>query len=163
MHATGRTVLAIAAILIAAVAVNVGLAARDTHSIAAVDRVSKMSQPTLEREARKVARTGGIVCSRHGCATPYMKRLSYELVARLFDSNNEAWALCVVRRESGGNPGAVSRTDDHNLAQFNRPSWQHAYDFDLLAWDPVYGARSFFNLSGGGRSRSPWNGGTYSC
>jgi hypothetical protein len=135
----------------------------DTGS-ATTKRIDAMTQKQLEAEARYVAVHGGVICTRWGCATPYMKRLSRELVYRQFRrTGTERWALCVVERESGFNPGAVSRTNDHGLAQFNAPSWSHLYDMRRLKRDPVYAVKSFFRLSGGGRSTSPWRGGGYSC
>lgn len=128
----------------------------------AADRVSSMPQRTLEKQARIVARTGGIYSSRYGAASPYLKRLSRELVARAFPSWAERWAFCVVGRESGWNPGAISRTDDHGLAQINRPSHRWV-DYRRITADPVYGVAVFVRLSDRGASRGPWGGGTYSC
>jgi hypothetical protein len=94
-----------------------------------------------------------------------MRRLSYELVERAFTPygpNAVRWSLCVVNRESGGNPGAISRTDDHGLPQFNRPS--HPWiDYTRLKRDPPYAVAIFVRMSRGGSYRSPWSGGHYSC
>lgn len=148
---------------------------------AAGDRVDRLGARKLEREARQVARSGGIRCHTTGvgvrCATPYMRRLVRELVERRFRPYGRsavAWAVCVAGRESGFNPAAVSATDDHGAGQLNRPS--HPWiDTGRIAWatsrsptgwasDPVYSVAVFVQLSKGGRNRSPWTAGAaYQC
>lgn len=148
---------------------------------AAGDRVDRLSQRQLEREARHVARNGGIRCHTVGvgarCATPYMRRLVRELVTRRFRPHGPdavAWAVCVAGRESGFNPAAVSATDDHGAGQLNRPS--HPWiDTARIAWrtsasptgwasDPVYSVAVFAQLADGGRNRGPWEAGAaYHC
>lgn len=71
-------------------------------------------------------------------------------------------AYCIVKRESGWNPRAVSRTNDHGLFQINgihsytmRDSWARRYDpvtNVLMAWR-LYRAAGW----------SPWAGGAYRC
>jgi hypothetical protein len=142
----------IALLALLSVTITVGQASSST-------RVERMSQRVLEREARKVAVHGGVTGSCWGCATPYMKRLSYELIDRAFSSSYRSWAHCIVNRESGYNPGAVSRTDDHGLPQFNRPS--HSWiNYTKVKRDPPYAVACFVRLSRGGSNQGPWG---YSC
>lgn len=144
------------------------------------DRIDVLPTSVLEREARKVARNGGIVCHTvgvgAGCASPYMRRLTRELVdrgLRRHGPDARRWGLCVVGRESGFNPAAVSATDDHGAGQLNRPSHRWV-DYARIAWptrvspsgwasDPVYSVNVFVQLSRGATNRSPWAGGRYSC
>jgi len=126
------------------------------------DRVDRMSQTTLERQAELVVTTGGVRGRCHGCATPYMRRLAQELIARAFVGDARRWALCVVDRESGFNPGAVSRTHDYGLAQIHASS--HPWvNVDRLLVDPVYAVSTMLRLSRGGWQRSPWSGGSHAC
>lgn len=126
------------------------------------DRVDRLPTAKLERLSILAAATGGIRSTRHGDATPWMRRLSRELVERAYAGDAERWALCVVARESGFNPGAVSHTDDHGLAQIHRPShpWVH---YGRLHVDPPYAVAVMVRLSNRGRSRSPWRGYGYAC
>lgn len=144
------------------------------------DHVDRLSTPALEREARRVALAGGIVCHTVGvgarCATPYMRRLVRELVERRFAPYGRyalAWGLCIAGRESGFNPAAVSSTDDHGAGQLHRTA--HSWvDYGRIAWatdvsptgwasDPVYSVAVFVRLSRGGENRGPWRGGKYQC
>jgi len=119
------------------------------------DRVDRLSRAQLEHAAERAAATGGIRSHRYADATPWMKRLARELIERAFPRESRAWALCVVGRESGFNPGAISRTDDHGLAQINRPS--HPWvNVRRLVVDPVYAVAVMVTLSDGGANRSPW-------
>jgi len=119
-----------------------------------------MPQSQLEHAAIEAAATGGILSSRYGAATPWMKRLSRELVERAFvGANARRMALCVVGRESGFNPGAISSTDDHGLPRINRPS--HPWvNFRRITVDPPYAVSVMVRLSGHGRNWGPWG---WSC
>lgn len=146
----------------------------------AADRVDRLPTRALEREARTVALHGGIRCHTVGvgaeCATPYMRRLVRELVERRlrpYGSYALAWGLCVVGRESGFNPAAVSHTDDHGAGQLHRSDHRWV-DYGRIAWqtdvsptgwagDPVYSVAVFVRLSRGGANRDPWTGGRYRC
>lgn len=71
-------------------------------------------------------------------------------------------ALCIVRRESGWNPRAVSPTNDYGLFQLNAI---HARTFGprwLQVLDPVANVRMAYTLyrSSGWQ---PWAGGRYPC
>jgi hypothetical protein len=123
------------------------------------DRVDRMRTPALERASIRAAATGGIHSHRYGDATPWMRRLSRELVERAFTGSARSWALCVVNRESGFNPGAISRTDDHGLPQINRPS--HSWvNYGRITVDPPYAVAVMVKLSRHGHSRGAWG---YSC
>lgn len=160
-------------VVVAALALAAGAAA-------AGDRVDLLTTGQLEREARKVALNGGIVCHTPGvgaaCATPYMRRLVRELVERRFRPDGPfaiAWGLCIAGRESGFNPAAVSRTDDHGAGQLHRPA--HPWvSYGRIAWrtnvsptgwagDPVYSVAVFHRLSRGATNRGPWRGGAHPC
>ena len=119
---------------------------------------------SLHAQARYVALHGGIQGSCYGCATSQMKYLSRRLVIERFSragSYAVQWALCVVNRESGFNPGAInSSSGAAGLFQFlGHPQ----YSYWGLTHDPVYQVSSAWQLSHGGRDHSPWYGGGYSC
>jgi len=126
------------------------------------DRVRRMPQAQLERVARHVARHGGIRGSCYGCATPYMRRLSLELVWRAFPAWSRQWAVCITLREAGANPGAVSPTSDYGLGQIHVAAHPE-FSAWRLTHDPVYSARAFRVLAEGGRVRHPWDGGRWPC
>lgn len=124
-----------------------------------------MSTRTLAAEARYVANHGGVTGSCYGCATRRMKMLARRLVIRTFrpaGSVAVARALCIARREAGDSPGAISRTDDHGIAQINRPTHPQ-FDYYRMTHDPVYSVKAFWAVSSHGRDFSPWNGGAYPC
>lgn len=55
--------------------------------------------------------------------------------------------LCIIGRESGWNPRAVSRTDDHGLVQLNRPSWERHFGARWrLRYDPVANVRMGYRV-----------------
>lgn len=123
------------------------------------DNVDRMSQARLERAAHRAVVKGGVHSTRWADASPWLRRLSHELVERAFGETTRGWALCVVGRESGFNPGAVSRTDDHGLPQINRPS--HPWvNYARIVRDPVYAVAVMVRLSDHGASRGPWG---WSC
>ena len=126
---------------------------------AKADRVDHLRQTTLERAAHRAVVHGRIRSTRWGDATPWLRRLSRELIERAFTGSSRSWALCVVERESGFNPGAVSRTDDHGLPQINRPS--HSWvNYSRIVRDPVYAVAVMVRLSDHGANRQPWG---WSC
>ena len=63
----------------------------------------------------------------------------------------ESTAECIAHFESGGNPRAVSPTDDYGLFQINA-SWGSA----MASFDPLTNAESAVKISDGGRNWSPW-------
>jgi Transglycosylase SLT domain len=147
------------AVAIALALVAVGVLVVAVSDARGADRVDRLTQPALERAATEAAATGGIRSTRYADATPWMRRLSRELVARAFAGDARRWALCVVERESGFNPGAVSSTDDHGLPQVNRPSHRWV-DYRRIVVDPVYAVAVMVRLSDRGRNRGPWG---WSC
>lgn len=158
MRASQRYVVALALLLLVVLVVVLVFADRAS----ARDRVDRMPQPALERAAIRAVAVGGVRSSRYGDATPWVKRLSRELVERAFAGDARRWALCVVARESGWNPGAISATNDHGLAQINRPS-HRGISYARLVVDPPYAVAVFVGLSDGGANRSPWRGGSHAC
>jgi hypothetical protein len=126
------------------------------------DRVDRLSTVQLERASIRAVATGGVRSSRYADATPWTKRLVRELIDRAFRGDARRWARCVVERESGWNPGAVSSTDDHGLAQLNRPSHRWV-DYGRLVVDPPYAVAVMVRLSDRGHNRKPWNGGRHGC
>jgi len=142
--------LAVAGIIVLLLAVLAVVADAD-----GADRVDRLSQARLERAAERAASTGGIRSSRYADATPWMRRLARELVERAFPRGSRQTALCIVDRESGFNPGAISRTDDHGLPQINRPS--HPWvNVRRIVVDPVYAVAVMVRLSHRGRDWGPW-------
>ena len=122
------------------------------------------TQASLEVRARWTAQHGGITGSCYGCATGSMKSLASQLVVKQFSragSSAVRWALCVVRRESGFNPGAInSSSGASGLFQFlGHPQYSNW----MLTHDPVGQVRAAWQLSHGAQDRSPWYGGGYSC
>lgn len=119
---------------------------------------------TIAAQARWEANHGGILGADVWQATPRLQSLSRQLVTMRFSSAGSeavAWALCVVRHESGFNPGAVNRRSGatglfqfHGHPQFS--DWR-------LKHDPGYAVDAAWSLSHGARDKSPWNGGGYSC
>jgi hypothetical protein len=57
----------------------------------------------------------------------------------------------VAMAESGGDPNAISPTDDYGLWQINRPSWG-----SQASLDPVVNARAAIAISGDGTDWTPW-------
>lgn len=123
--------------------------------------------PAVERligAARYEASHGGVLgsCYGSGCATPKMMELARRLVAARFAPAGAAavaTATCIVSAESGFNPGTISETDDWGLAQINRPTWHHTYDFRRSRiLDPWYSLSVMWVISGHGRDWHAWTG-----
>ena len=79
------------------------------------------------------------------------------LVAKYFPPEQIDNALAIINAESGGNPYAVSPTDDHGLFQINRGTWYgYAENLPLeMAYDPETNVRIasyIFNT----RGWQPW-------
>lgn len=118
----------------------------------------------LAKQARYIASHGGIQGSCWACATQRMQQISRRLVVLRFAMAGQdavRWSLCVVRRESGFNPGAVnSSSGAAGLFQFlGHPQ----YDSWKLTHDPVYQVWAAWDLSQGATVRSHWYGGGYNC
>lgn len=115
---------------------------------------------SIEQQARWLALHGGVTGTCHGCATPRMRQLVRRLVVRRFTRAGRAavrTALCIVKGESGFNPGAISRTDDWGVFQIHRPTWGRSYDWRRIL-DPVYGVGVGWAMSSRGRDWTPWTG-----
>jgi len=154
--------LAIAGIIVLLLAVLAVVA--DADGAKRLDRplLQRIDDRTLERAAERAVSAGRIRSTRWGDATPWLRNISRELVRRAFAGDAERWALCVLERESGGNPGAISRTGDYGLPQINRAS--HPWvDYRRILVDPPYAIDVMVTLSDGGAHRSPWKGYGYVC
>lgn len=123
---------------------------------AMADSVDYMPTKKIERAAQKQINKGAIYSSRWGDASPYLKRLCYELVERAFSPyGTQGWALHVVNRESGCNPGAINSSSGANgIAQIMPMHKQ--YDHYRIRRDIHYAVAVFVHMSRGGRSTSPW-------
>lgn len=86
----------------------------------------------------------------------------------------QAKAACIINRESGGNPNAISATHDYGLFQINRAANAAEFDqlfggpFDTKALDPTLNARYArwlydYWASRGRSGWSPWAHGRYPC
>ena len=123
--------------------------------------------PKLIKQARFLAAHGGVTGSCHGCATLRMQALTRKLVEYRFrpaGAGAVSTALCVVRGESGFNPGAISHTGDYGVAQVNRATWESVYPewwqpvrgFRYALLDPVFNVNVMWSMSRWGTSWSPW-------
>ena len=85
-----------------------------------------------------------------------------------FPTQARTKAACIIQRESGGDPKAISPTQDYGLFQLNRAA--HAANFYRLyhrsfttyALTVEYNARYaryLYDVAGW----TPWNGGRYPC
>lgn len=121
------------------------------------------SWATLQQWADAEVKSGGIYGRDWGEASPKLKWISKQMILMKFGANG--WrALCFAQRESGLNPAALSRTNDHHLFQLNWSAHHNTFDYERLdRYDVGYGIQAAFSLSRGGRDFSPWAGGTYSC
>ncbi len=77
-------------------------------------------------------------------------------------------AACIIKRESGGNPGAVSATRDYGLFQINRAAHKAQFErmfgapFERKALDArLNGQYAYYLYRVAGWS--PWRGGHYRC
>lgn len=123
----------------------------------------------LAKAARYEAQHGGVLCSRHGCATPKMKWLVRQLIFYRFrpaGSRAVKTADCIAEAESGFNPGAISRTKDWGVGQINEAAhepdypwwWQPRAGFKYAVLDPVYNIGIMRSMSKRGTSWTPWTG-----
>jgi len=85
-----------------------------------------------------------------------------------FQPAQRSVASCIVKRESGGNPSAISATKDYGLFQINRAAHKRQFErmygapFERKALDPVLNgkyAAYLYSVAGW----SPWRGGKYRC
>lgn len=124
---------------------------------------------SLAWQARSIALHGGITGTCHGCATDKMKALMVRVYQERFRESGPAaqrTAICLMQDESGGNPGAISVTEDFGGPQMNKaahgrthPSWyQPGRGFSYLIFDPWYGASMMWAMSKGGTDWTQWTG-----
>jgi hypothetical protein len=108
---------------------------------------------SIAAQARWLARHGGVTGTCAGCATQRMQNLSYALVAQQFQP--AGWqavqhAVCIVRHESQGNPGAVnSSSGAAGLSQIELQWHPDLRRYNLL--DPVDAVMAFWRLTRHGR------------
>lgn len=96
-----------------------------------------------------------------GCASERVKEAVRAYVARY--AANPTRAACIIGRESGWNPSAISPTGDHGLFQFNYAAHHGWIDFARVTHDVVYAVELYNRLSRWGTNFSPWGGGAYAC
>ena len=133
-------------------------------SAANADRVDRLSDKQLAREAQKVIEHGGIRSTRYGDVTPYLRRLCHEMIDRAFapyGASAVSWARYVVRRESRCNPAAVNHKYSSRSQQATGiAQWIPAYhtwiDYERLVRDLKYAVAVFVRSSRGGRNTGPW-------
>lgn len=88
--------------------------------------------------------------------------------------NGTKIAECIIQRESGGNPKAISATSDYGIFQINRSAHKRQFEsmyggpFEQKALDPTLNAkyaRYLYNwyVSRGMNGWTPWKGGQYRC
>ena len=85
-----------------------------------------------------------------------------------FPTQARTKAACIIKRESGGNPAAISPTHDYGLFQINRAAHKASFEnryhrrFETYALTVEYNARYaryLYDVAGW----TPWNGGRYAC
>ena len=108
--------------------------------------------------ARKAIRQGDVTGTCHGCAKARLRGLIRRLVVIRFrpaGSGAVQTALCVVRGESGFNPGAISHTGDYSVFQINKSTWYGTYDWKRIL-DPGYNVNVGWAMSKHGTYWWPW-------
>ena len=123
-----------------------------------------MQTRTLLRTLLLLCAVAVLSVTASGCypVTPTQEALTY------FPPSARTKAACIIRRESGGNPDAVSSTGDYGLFQINAAA--HAANFYRLYHVSFYGnirkisynaryARYLYGVAGW----TPWNNGRYAC
>jgi hypothetical protein len=116
-----------------------------------------MTYTQLANAADHAIARGAIHSHRWGDATPWLRRLVYEMVQRAFTPyGTQAWALYVVDRESGFNPGAInSSSGTTGIAQIH-PRYHTWINYTRVQRDMRYALSTFLRLSRGGRNTGPW-------
>lgn len=75
------------------------------------------------------------------------------LVAKYFPANQVEYALQIMSCESGGNPSAVSQTNDHGLFQIHNG----LANYGSSIYDPEYNIRLAYQSYYAPRGWSPWS------
>lgn len=119
---------------------------------------------TLNQWANTEIKNGGIYGRGWGQASPKLKFIVTQMIFIKFGDN---WVgrkmLCYAHRESGLNPMALSRTNDHHVFQLNYSAHNGSFDFTRLDKPDVgYGITSAWRLYRGA-GFTPWAGGSHSC
>jgi len=124
---------------------------------AAADDFAGLTYAQLADRADRQIAHGAVYSHRWGDASPYLRALCYELVRRAFAPyGTQQWALYVVRRESGCNPGAInSSSGTTGIAQIH-PRYHTWINYARVQRDMRYALRTFLRLSRNGRSTGPW-------
>ena len=129
------------------------------------DHYDRMSYAQLAVAGKKEVARGGTYSVRYGDCSSRLKRISYELVQRVFAPYGSAairWAQYIVSRESGHCPGAVNTTysswreQAQCIAQLI-PRYHSWVNYTRCKTDPAYSVQVFRKLSNGGRSTGPWS------
>lgn len=131
--------------------------ARDTVNVSHIKPLNEIPYRFLAKVADKAIRKGHVYSSRWGDASPWLRSLVREMVERRFSEfGTQRWALYVVNRESGFNPGAInSSSGTTGIAQIH-PAYHRWVDYYLVKRDMRYALATFVRLSRGGRSTGPW-------
>lgn len=126
-------------------------------------RYDRLNDSDLYALADQAVAHGGIYSQRWGDASPILKSICYEAVRRSFARfGTERWAIYVVNRESGCNPGAVNTTYSswsqraQCIAQMI-PAVHTWVDYGRCKRDLRYAVQVFVKLSNGGSSTGPWS------
>lgn len=116
-----------------------------------------MTYSELAAAGDRAIKNGAVYSHRWGDASPYLIAICYEMVRRAFSRyGTQAWALYVVRRESGCNPGAInSSSGTTGIAQIH-PRYHTWVNYYRVQRDMKYALATFVRLSRGGRNTGPW-------
>jgi hypothetical protein len=133
-----------------------------TTAHASTKKSASPTWATLNQWGNREIKRGGIYGRGWGQASPKLKYLAERMIVMKFGKDSPA--LCYARRESGLNPAALSRTNDHHLFQLNYAAHHNAIDFNKLDTFALgYGIVKAWQMSSHGTDFGPWQGGSYSC
>lgn len=141
-----------AAILVAIVLLAIAATANGKTS------VNSVSWATWEQRAQKEIKAGGIYSTRHASASPKLKYIVIQMIYMRFGHGYVGYHMyrCALR-ESGFNPGAISRTNDHGTFQINYAAHHDSFDFWKIDHSPGYGINAAWRLYQGA-GFGPWYG-----
>lgn len=119
---------------------------------------------TPEVASHRLARLLASLAPRYGGD---VERWYNTAIAAGWSHNQWPWVRCIIRRESGGNPGARSRTNDSGLMQINDVNVGFLRGKGIIAsrWDlfdpltNLIAAKALYDLSG----TSPWRATRSNC
>lgn len=128
-----------------------GVANGKTHS-------NKVTWATWEQRAQKEIKAGGVYSHRHGAASPKLKYIIQQMIYMKFGHGYNGYHMMrCAARESGFNPFAISRTNDHGTLQINYAAHHRTFDFNKIDHSPGYGIIAAVRLFGGS-GFGPWYG-----